>query len=303
MLAMDFFSNQPFGPLLTAMVTPFDASGAVDYERAQQLTERLLQHGSSGVVVTGTTGESPTLTSAEKLELYRQVKAAAGESFVIANTGDNNTAHSIEFSREACKCGVDGLLLVVPYYSKPSQEGLYRHFRAIAEAVELPCLLYNVPGRTSRNMTAETQARLSEVPNIVGTKEASGDLVQIARLRSLVHDNFAIYSGDDVSTLPMLTLGCSGCISVVSHVAGPMYLEMMESFWNGDTVVAQQIHLRLLPLLDALFPQSSPNPAPIKAALALQGFDVGGLRLPLVECGEEEVAQLRTALVKAGLLA
>ncbi len=294
--------HAPFGPLITAMVTPFDESGAVDYPRAQELATRLLENGSSGLVVTGTTGESPTLTPEEKLELYRRVKEVAGDAPVIANSGDNETAFSVEFSRQAQDTGVDALLLVVPYYSKPSQEGLYRHFKTIAEAVDLPCLLYNVPGRTARNMSAATQARLSEIPNIVGTKEASGDLVQIAMLRANTPDDWAIYSGDDPAMLPMLPLGACGCISVLAHIAGNEFRAMIDAFWAGEMDKARALHLRLLPVIAALFPPDTPSPAPIKAALALQGFDCGGLRLPLVECDESERAYLRKVMETAGLL-
>jgi len=208
---MTFPPPQPFGPLITAMVTPFDGRGAVDFDRAEQLAIRLLENGSTGLVVSGTTGESPTLTPEEKLELYRRVKGAVGRAPVIANTGDNDTAFSVEFSREAQKAGVDALLLVVPYYNKPSQEGLFQHFKTIADAVDLPCILYNVPGRTSRNMTADTQARLSEVRNIIGTKEASGNLAQIAKLAAKVGPEFAIYSGDDFSTGPATWPRRGGC--------------------------------------------------------------------------------------------
>ena len=294
--------HAPFGPLITAMVTPFDSNGGVDYARAEQLAARLLENGSSGLVVTGTTGESPTLTPDEKLELYRRVKKVAGDASVIANTGDNETAFSVEFSKQAVDTGVDALLLVVPYYSKPSQEGLYRHFKAIADAVDLPCLLYNVPGRTARNMTAATQARLSEIDNIVGTKEASGDLVQIATLRAHTPPDWAIYSGDDPAMLPMMPLGACGCISVLSHIAGKEFRAMIDAFWAGEMDKAREWHLRLLPVIAALFPVDTPSPAPVKAALELQGFGCGGLRLPLVECDDTERASLKKVLERAELL-
>jgi 4-hydroxy-tetrahydrodipicolinate synthase len=296
--------HAPFGPLLTAMVTPFhdDSHLSVDYERAEELATRLLENGSTGLIVSGTTGESPTLTPEEKIELFRRVKKVAGSAPVIANTGDNETAFSIELSKKAVDTGVDGLLLVVPYYNKPSQEGLFRHFSVLAEAVELPCLLYNVPGRTGRNMDAKTQARLSYVDNIVGTKEASGDLTQIAHIRAQAKEGFAIYSGDDASTLPMLTLDCCGCISVVSHIAGKEFLAMMQAFWSGDHKTARELHLRLLPMIEALFPATGSSPAPVKAALALQGFATGGLRLPLVECDGSEIETVRKALETASLL-
>jgi 4-hydroxy-tetrahydrodipicolinate synthase len=291
-----------FGSLVTAMVTPFTPDGAVDYERAEKLTERLIQSGSTGLVVSGTTGESPTLEPKEKLELFRVVKKAAGKIPVIANSGDNETAFSIEMTKQAESCGVDGILLVVPYYNKPSQEGLYQHFKAVASATELPCLLYNVPGRTSRNLSAQTTARLAEVENIIGTKEASGDLTQIAYVRALCGDDFQIYSGNDGDTLPMLTLGCCGVVSVISHIAGEPMRALMDAFWAGDLNRAREIHLKLLPVVDALFPPTTSSPSPLKAALQLQGFDCGGLRLPLVACNESEREAVRTAMESAGLL-
>ena len=294
--------HAPFGPLLTAMVTPFDAQNRVDFERAEQLTSYLLEHGSNGLVVSGTTGEAPTLSSDEKLELYRRVKIAAKNAPVLANTGDNNTLESVEFSKRAVDCGVDALLLVVPPYNKPSQEGLFRHFEMIANSVDVPCVLYNVPGRTARNMSAQTQARLSEIPNIVGTKEASGDLNQIAHLRARTPDDWAIYSGDDAALLPMLPLGCCGIISVLSHIAGNELRAMMEAFWSGNFVDARKLHLRLLPVIEALFPADTPSPAPVKAALELQGFACGGLRLPLLAVDESERASLKAVLETANLL-
>lgn len=298
-------SLQPFsqfGPLVTAMVTPFTASGEVDYARAEELTARLIENGSTGLVVSGTTGESPTLSPTEKLELFRVVKKAAGNVSVIANTGDNETSFSVEMTKQAERVGVDGILMVVPYYNKPSQEGLYQHFKAIAATTELPCLLYNVPARTSRNMDAQTTVRLAEISNIIGTKEASGDLEQIGFIRANAPDAFQIYSGNDSDTLPMLTLGACGVISVLSHIAGNKLREMLEAFWAGDILRAQKLHLELLPVGAALFPPSAPNPTPVKAALQLQGFDCGGLRLPLVECTSAEREAVRGAMQTAGLL-
>lgn len=284
------------------MVTPFHADGSVNYERAEELAVYLLENGSSGLVVSGTTGEGPTLEPDEKLELFRRVKRAVGNAPVIANTGDNETKFSAEFSKQAQDTGVDALLLVVPYYNKPSQKGLIKHFETIASGVNLPCVLYNVPGRTSRDMAAETQAALSQVPNIVGTKEASGNMAQIAYIRKLAKPQFAIYSGDDAATLPMLPLGCCGCISVVSHIAGKPFRQMMEAYWAGDTATALKQHLRLLPVIDALFPKDTPSPAPVKAGLQLQGMDCGGLRLPLLECEADERAGLKRILEEAELL-
>lgn len=291
-----------FGPLVTAMVTPFAPDGALDLARAEQLASRLVENGSTGLVVSGTTGESPTLSHAEKIDLFRVVKEAAGDVPVIANTGSYDTRASIALSREAEKLGVDALLMVVPYYNRPSQEGLYRHFKSIAESVELPCVLYNLPGRTARNMEVATTARLSEISNIVGTKEASGDLTQIARTRAATPDEFLIYSGNDADTLPMLPLGACGVISVISHLAGPQMLRMMQAFWDGDIATARDIHLQLLPVVDALFPATSSNPAPLKAALQMQDFDCGGLRLPLVEASEAERAALDKAMRAAEIL-
>jgi 4-hydroxy-tetrahydrodipicolinate synthase len=277
------------------MVTPFTTDGAVDFSRAQQLAARLLQNGSTGIVVSGTTGESPTINKQEKLDLFRAVKEAAGAAPVIANTGSYDTAATVALTQEAEKIGVAGILGVVPYYSRPSQEGLYQHFKAMAQATSLPVMLYNLPGRTARNMEVATTARLSEIPNIVATKEASGDLAQIARTRIATSDEFQIYSGNDGDTLPMLTLGACGVVSVISHIAGNEMHQMMDAFWKGDTDTARDIHLRLMPVVDALFPASTSNPAPLKAALQLHGFDCGGLRLPLVEASEAE----RTAVEKA----
>jgi 4-hydroxy-tetrahydrodipicolinate synthase len=283
------------------MVTPFTPDGAVDYARAGELAHYLVENGSTGLVVAGTTGESPTLSHAEKVQLFRAVKEAANVP-VIAGTGGNDTAASVALSREAEEVGVDGLLLVVPYYNKPSQEGLYAHFKAIADAVELPCILYNIPGRSVRNMDVGTTARLSEVSNIIGTKEASGDLALIARTRIATRDEFLIYSGNDADTLPMLTLGACGIISVIAHIAGKPMRQMMDAFWNNDMKTAREIHLRLLPVVDALFPPAGANPAPVKAGMQMQGFNCGGLRLPLVPATVEEKKALEQAMQGAGLL-
>ncbi len=271
------------GRLLTAMVTPFDDQGRVDYEQARRLALALLDSGSDGVVVAGTTGEAPTLTREEKLKLFAEVKRAVdGRGAVIAGSGTYNTAESIELSQEAERAGVDGLLLTVPYYSKPTQEGLYRHFEAIARATRLPCILYNIPGRTGVNMAAETTLRLSRVPNIAGVKEASGDLVQIARIIADAREGFHVWSGDDQMTLPILAVGGYGVICVVSHLAGAQVREMIEAFLAGRVEEAARIHRRLLPLMTTLMTAAS-NPIPIKHALNGIGFAVGAPRLPLVE--------------------
>lgn len=293
-----------FGPLVTAMVTPFDADGALDISRAQELAQRLLENGSSGLVVCGTTGESPTLSHDEKLQMFRAVKesAASTRAPIIANVGSYNTAASVELAQEAANIGVDALLAVVPYYNKPSQEGLFQHFKTVAAATELPLVLYNLPGRTSRNMEASTVTRLSQISNVVGTKEASGDLGLAARVVISAREDFQLYSGNDADTLPMLTLGARGVVSVISHLAGNEMRQMMDAFWNGDTQTARDLHLRLLPVCDALFPASTSNPAPLKTALQMQGFDCGGLRLPLVEITDSERATLRSAMQTAGLI-
>lgn len=274
-----------FGRLLTAMITPFAADGSVDYEGAKQLALALLDSGSDGVVVVGTTGEAPTLTHEEKVRLFAEVKAAVGShGAVIAGTGTNNTAESVELTREAERAGADGVLAVTPYYNKPPQEGLYRHFRAIAGATGLPLILYNLPGRTSINMTAETTLRLSEIDNVAGIKEASGDLGQIARIVEGARDGFRVWSGADEDTLPMLSVGCYGVISVVSHLVGRQLKAMIEDHVAGRADAAARTHRALLPLVDALFLLT--NPIPVKYALRQLGAPAGAPRLPLCEPDE-----------------
>ena len=280
------------GRLLTAMVTPFTPEGAVDYKQAQQLALALLRSGSDGVVLSGTTGEVPTLSGEEKIRLYAEVKKAVGDAgAVVAGTGNYNTAESEELSREAEKAGVDGLLLTVPYYSKPTQEGIFRHFERLAKATSLPCILYNIPGRTGVNMTAETTVRLSRIPNIVGVKEASGDLEQIARIIDQAREGFRVWSGNDQETLPILSVGGYGVICVVSHLVGLQMRELIEKFLTGETAAAAQIHRRLLPLMVTLMTAAS-NPIPIKYALNQVGFPVGGMRLPLCEPAEAAAGRI-----------
>jgi 4-hydroxy-tetrahydrodipicolinate synthase len=271
------------GRLLTAMVTPFTPEGAVDYAQAGRLALALLESGSDGVVVSGTTGEAPTLTTEEKLRLFREVKQAVGGSgLVIAGTSSYNTAESIELSREAERTGVDGLLLTCPYYNKPTQEGIFRHFEAIARATSLPCILYNIPGRTSMNIAADTIVRLSHVPNIVGVKEASGNLEQIATIVENTREDFQVWSGNDGDTLPLLSVGGYGVVCVTSHLVGNQMRGMIEDYLAGRVEDAARTHRRLLPLMSTLMTAAS-NPIPIKHALNLVGFQVGGLRLPLCE--------------------
>lgn len=285
------------GRLLTAMVTPFDDRGEVDYAQARRLAQALLDSGSDGVVVSGTTGEAPTLTHDEKLRLFAEVKDAVdGRGVVIAGTGTYATAESIELSKEAAQRGVDGLLLTVPYYNRPTQEGLYRHFEAIARSTSLPCIMYNIPGRTGTNMTAETTLRLSRVPNIVGVKEASGNLDQIARIVDGAPEGFRVWSGNDGDTLLILAVGGYGVICVLSHLTGLQMKQLIESYLAGRVEEAAKIHRRLLTLNNALMTLAS-NPIPIKYALNQIGFRAGAPRLPLLEpdeaTGEKIMAEVR----------
>jgi 4-hydroxy-tetrahydrodipicolinate synthase len=285
------------GRLLTAMVTPFDANGAVDYAQAKRLALALLDSGSDGVVLAGTTGESPTLRHDEKMRLFADVKEAVGSrGVVVAGTGTYNTAESVELSRDAERLGVDAVLLTCPYYSRPSQEGLYRHFETIARAVSVPCIMYNIPSRTGVNMTAETQVRLSHIDNILGVKESSGDLAQIAQIVEEARDGFLVWSGDDQLTLPILGIGGYGIISVVAHLAGAQMRQIVQSYLDGHVDEAARIHRRLLPLMTVLL-SAAGNPPGVKHALNRVGFDVGAPRLPLVEpdpgAGERIMAEVR----------
>jgi len=284
-----------FGRLLTAMVTPFDADGKVDYSQAKKLAKALLDSGSDGLVVSGTTGECPTLSREEKLRLVAEVGSVVGNrGTVIAGTGNYNTAESLELTREAERAGVDGCLLVVPYYNRPTQEGLYQHFKTIAEGTSLPCIVYNVPSRTVTNLSAETAIRLSRVDNIVGTKEASTNLDQIARIIEGAGEGFLVYSGNDSDTLPILGLGGYGVISVASHLVGLQVKQMMEDFLDGKAKEAAAVHRKLLPLISALFVVA--NPIPIKYALNYLGFSVGRPRLPLTEPDEKSRSAIEQAL-------
>jgi 4-hydroxy-tetrahydrodipicolinate synthase len=287
-----------FGRLLTAMLTPFTASGEVDYGQAQRLAVALLDSGSDGVVIAGTTGEAPTLSEHEKVELFRVVKEAVGSrGAVIAGTGTYNTAESIELSRAAERAGADGLLLTVPYYSKPSQEGLYRHFEAIAASTHLPCILYNIPGRTSVNMLPETIVRAASIPNIVGVKEASGSLDAVAKIVQEGGSEFRVWSGDDQMTLPVMAVGGYGVICVTSHLAGRQIKSMIEAHLDGRAGEAAAVHRRLLPLMTALMTIAS-NPVPVKHALNKLGFALGGVRLPLWDLDEASSARLMAEVAR-----
>jgi len=283
------------GRLLTAMVTPFKENGEVDYEQAKKLALALLNVGSDGLVLAATTGESPTLSWEEEMQLFTEVKSAVGErGSIVAYTGSNSTAEAVEATKSAEKIGVDACLLVVPYYNKPTQEGLYQHFKTIAQSTSLPCILYNVPGRTITSLSADTAIRLSQIDNIIGVKEASGNLGQISRIITEAGENLLVWSGNDNDTFHILTVGGYGVISVASHLVGKQIKEMMDNFLSGKVAEAADIHNRLLPLIDALFIVS--NPIPLKYALNQIGFKVGKPRLPLTEPDEKTAAQIREIL-------
>jgi 4-hydroxy-tetrahydrodipicolinate synthase len=288
------------GRLLTAMVTPFDESGSVDLDQAKRLASALLDSGTEGLVVCGTTGESPTLSNSEKLALLSatvEVAHARGAP-VIAGTTTYNTAESIEISREAAHLGVDGILGTVPYYNNPPQEGLFQHFRAIARAVDLPVILYNIPARSPRNMEASTTLRLArEVPNIIGVKEASANLKQIGEIIRDAPDGFRVWSGNDADILTIMALGGYGVVSVAAHLVGPQIAELIGAFVAGDTARAAELHHRLMPLVDALFATSSP--IPLKYALNKIGMRVGPTRLPLVPIDARSQALMDAALASS----
>jgi 4-hydroxy-tetrahydrodipicolinate synthase len=288
------------GRLLTAMVTPFRDDLSIDLDGAARLAQHLVETGSDGIVVTGTTGEVPTLTFEEKLELYRVVKQTVqGTASVIAGTGNYSTEESIHLTRAAERVGLDGVMAVVPYYNNPPQEGLYRHFKAIAGSTALPLIVYNVPSRTVRNLESATAIRLAEIPNIAAIKEASGKLEQVAEIISGSPDDLLVYSGDDALTLPIMAIGGYGVISVVSHVAGAQIKSMIDAFVSGDVTGAASLHCQLLPLFKAAF--ITTNPIPIKAALAICGLPSGGLRPPLLEATEAERRIIQQAMADLGL--
>ncbi len=283
------------------MVTPFAADGSVSYATAEALAAHLADHGSDSIVVCGTTGESPTLTWDEEFQLFQAVqRAVAGRAKVIAGTGSNSTREAISATQKAAKLGLDGTLQVVPYYNKPPQEGLYQHFAAIAQASpDLPVMLYNVPGRTGCNLLAETVARLAEIPNIVAIKEASGSLDHVSQIRAATPPTFDIYSGDDSLTLPTLAVGGCGVVSVASHLVGDRLQAMIQGFEAGRVAEATQVHIELFPLFKALFLMA--NPIPVKSALALQGWDVGTVRLPLCPITDEVKQSLQGVLAALAL--
>lgn len=274
------------GRLLTAMVTPFKENGDVNYKQARKLAKALLASGSDGLVIGGTTGEAPSMSDEERLRLFGEVKEEIGETgAVVAGTTDNNTRRSIEISKEAEKLGVDALLLTVPAYNKPPQEGLYRHFKAISEAVHIPGVLYNVPGRTALNMTAETTLRLAQIDNIAGVKEASSMPDQITSIIAGAPDGFKVWSGNDNETFPIMCTGGYGIVSVASNIMGSQIKRMMGLILEGDIEAAAKEHRRMLPIFNALFWVT--NPIPIKYAVNRAGFDVGKPRLPMIEAPED----------------
>ncbi|MDQ4005753.1 MAG: 4-hydroxy-tetrahydrodipicolinate synthase [Actinomycetota bacterium] len=289
-----------FGSVITAMVTPFRDDMSLDLDRAQAVTEWLLDHGSNGLVVAGTTGEGATLSDAEKADLWRAtVEAAKGKGPIIAGTGTYDTAHSVHLTEEAEKAGCDAALVVSPYYNKPPQSGLFEHFTTVARATSLPVIVYNIPGRTAVRISNETLLRLAEVDNIVGVKDATADLVAAAELSAAAPD-FEIISGEDALTFPLVCQGATGVISVTSHVAGERMGQMIDLIESGDVPAARKIQLELLPLYRALFITTSP--IPVKAAMGLAGQPVGPPRLPLVPATAEETAAVKQSMGDVGVL-
>jgi 4-hydroxy-tetrahydrodipicolinate synthase len=287
------------GEVLTAVVTPFGPDGAVDFERFRELAQHLVESGSDGLVVAGTTGESPNLTDDERLELFRvAVDTLRGRGTVVAGTGTYSTAHSVHLTREAHELGVDGLLVVTPYYNKPPVRGIVEHFRAIADVSDRPIIVYNIPGRVVLNLEPETIVELTDIPTVRAVKQANDDLAQARRI--VAETDLDLYAGDDNLVFPFLELGGIGGVCVHTHVVGPRVKAMVRAFREGDAETARQIDQELEPVYELLKVQT--NPIAIKAALNLLGHDVGGLRLPLVEADEGEVARVRDCLERLGLL-
>lgn len=291
-----------FGRMIPAMVTPFTPDLELDLPRAAQLAERLMSGGADALIVNGTTGESPTVFYPQKLQLFQTVvEAVAGRIPVIANVGDNCTADTIQFAADVRKLGVDAFMCVVPYYNKPPQEGLYQHFRAIAQSTDLPIILYNIPGRCSINMEADTTLRLAvDCQNIVAVKEASGDHDQIARIIEGAPEGFLVYSGDDSATLDLMRMGAAGVISTIGNVVPARMKEITDACAEGEWQRAQELNERLLPLMEGLFQTS--NPILVKKALELVGFPVGGVRLPLVEATPAQTERLEKVMRQVGAI-
>jgi 4-hydroxy-tetrahydrodipicolinate synthase len=287
------------GRLLTAMLTPFEADGSIDYGAAEKLAALLVSDGSDGVVVSGTTGESPALSDDEKIELLGVVKKAIPRATVVAGTGSNDTHHSVKLSERAMKAGADALLAVVPYYNKPPQEGMYQHFKAIAEVG--PTIMYNIQGRTAINMTAATTLRCAELPGIVGVKEASGDIDQMGLVCAGKPSTFQVWSGDDSFTLPLMAVGGYGVICVTSHIAGGSMKRLIEAYVAGDNDTARGIHLGLLPVIKSLMTTAA-NPVPIKSVMNALGFPAGPFRLPLVPLTDDQLHAVMKVVKEAGEL-
>ena len=291
-------SFPPFGNILTAMVTPFKKDGTVDYELAVQLANYIIENGSDGIVLCGTTGESPTLTWDEQHQLFVVIRnSLQSKAKILIGTGSNSTSEAVEATQKAFESGADGALVVVPYYNKPPQDGLYEHFKDVANAApKLPIMLYNIPGRTGSNLLPKTVKKLMEFPNIVSIKAASGRIEEVTELRAECGSEFAIYSGDDSLLLPMLSVGAVGVVSVASHIVGLQLKDMISNFQNGNVLKALDIHERLQPLFKALF--ETTNPIPIKAALEQLGWEVGPPRPPLVKLNDDKTQKLSILINK-----
>ena len=290
-----------FGELLTAMVTPFDDNLNVNMTKVKEISRYLVNNGSDGLVVLGTTGEVPSLNEKEKISILETVVDEVGdEAKIIAGTGSYSTFESIEMTEKAEEIGVDGIMLVGPYYNKPPQRGLYNHFSLIAEKTSLPVMIYNVPGRTSRNIEPETIKKLSKVDNIIAVKEASGDIAQISQISRMVDNDFYIYSGDDKLTLPTLSVGGQGVVSVAAHIAGNEIKEMIQAYKNNDIEKAAALNSNLEPVFSGIFIDT--NPIPIKAAMNMKGFEVGTLRPPLIEIKDKDKKELRNIMEDKDLL-
>ena len=291
-------SFPPFGNILTAMVTPFNKNGKVDYELAVKLANYIIDNGSDGIVLCGTTGESPTLTWDEQHQLFIAIRnSLQSKAKILVGTGSNSTSEAVKATQKAFESGADGALVVVPYYNKPPQDGLYEHFKDVANAApKLPIMLYNIPGRTGSNLLPATVKKLMEFPNIVSIKAASGRIEEVTELRAECGSEFAIYSGDDSLLLPMLSVGAVGVVSVASHIVGLQLKDMISNFQNGNVLKALDIHERLQPLFSALF--ETTNPIPIKAALEQLGWEVGSPRPPLVKLNYEKTQHLSNLIKK-----
>lgn len=295
--------NPYFGRLLTAMVTPFNADGSVNYEKAADLAEWLINNGSDGLVVAGSTGEAATMSAEEKLELFRVVVNRINKRVpVIAGTGSNNTADSVKMTKMAEAMGVDGALIVGPYYNKPTQEGFYQHFAAVAQSTGLPIIVYNVPGRTASNISPAIVARLAaDFENIVAIKEAAGNVAQVAELYSVLPEEFTIYSGDDGLIIPFMSVGATGLISVLSNIGGGILQDVMQAYEDGRVREAAKLNAGMVPLANAMFIET--NPIPVKAAVTLvTGIDAGQPRLPLTPMEPANKAKMVAVLQEYGLV-